>query len=52
MKSVREPKHLKSQVYGFSSQLEALAERLSQLPKFVSVSPIFKQMEKVKEAKT
>ena len=42
----QEAERLKAQVYGFSSQLEALAERLSQLPKSVSAVPIFKQMEK------
>ena len=50
-KGTRERDRLKAQVYGFSSQLDALAERLSQLPKSVSANPIFKQMERVEEAK-
>ena len=49
---IQETQRLKAQVYGFSSQLEALAERLSQLPKSVSATPIFKQMERVEKAKT
>ncbi|MCB9025994.1 MAG: recombinase family protein [Bdellovibrionaceae bacterium] len=48
---VKETERLKAEIYGFSSQLEALAERLSQLPKSVSATPIFKQMEKVELAK-
>ena len=48
---VKKVESLKSQIYGYSSQLEALAERLSQLPPSVSATPIFKQMEKVEEAK-
>ncbi len=42
---------LKAQISGVNSQLEALAERLSELPKSVSAAPIFKQMEKLEEHK-
>ncbi|MBK9293319.1 MAG: recombinase family protein [Oligoflexia bacterium] len=42
---------LKSNVYGYNSQLEAMAERLSQLPKNVSPKPIFIQMEKIEKLK-
>ena len=34
-----------------SDQLDGLAERLSQLPPSVSAAPIFKQMEKIEDAK-
>ena len=42
---------LKAKLYGVSSQLDALAERLSMLPKTVSATPIFKQMEKLELVK-
>ena len=42
---------MKAEYYGYTSQLDALAERLSQLPKSVSATPIFKQMEKVEKLK-
>ena len=48
----QEVQRLKTQIYGFSSQLDGLAERLSQLPKSVSAAPIFKQMERIEDAKT
>ena len=48
----QELQRLKTQIYGFSSQLDGLAERLSQLPQSVSAAPIFKQMEKIEDAKT
>lgn len=35
---------LKAQVHGFNSQINALAERLSELPKEVTAAPIYKQM--------
>lgn len=38
---------LKAKVMGLQSQLEALAERLSELPKSVSATPIYKQMERL-----
>ena len=42
---------LKSLLYGYNSQLEALAERLSELPKTISPKPIFQQMEKLENLK-
>jgi site-specific DNA recombinase len=48
---VKEMERLKAQFYGYTSQLDALAERLSQLPKKVSANPIFKQMEKLETLK-
>jgi len=42
---------LKAKLYGVSSQLDALAERLSMLPKTASATPIFKQMEKLELVK-
>jgi len=43
----KERERVESQIHGLTSQLDALAERLSILPKGVSASPIFKQMEKI-----
>ncbi len=48
---VKEMERLKARLYGYSSQIDALAERLSQLPKKVSANPIFKQMEKLEVLK-
>jgi hypothetical protein len=48
---IGEIKRLKARMTGYSSQLEALTERLSQLPKTVSATPFFKQMEKIEELK-
>lgn len=42
---------LKAKLYGLNSQLEALAERLSQIPASVPAAPIFKQMEKIEAVK-
>ncbi len=42
---------LKASVYGYNSQLEALAERLGQLPKSVNPKPFFLQMEKIEKQK-
>jgi site-specific DNA recombinase len=47
----KEIKTLKSKLCGFDSQLGALAEHLSKLPKSVSPAPIFKQMERIEELK-
>lgn len=41
---VSEVNSLKAQIYGFNSQIDALAERLSELPKEVTAAPIYKQM--------
>ena len=43
---------LKAKLYGYNSQLDALSERLAQLPKSVSATPIFKQMEKIEGLKS
>ena len=43
---------LKSLIYGYYSQLEAISERLSQLPKSVSPKFFFAQMEKLEKSKT
>ena len=47
----KEMKRLQIKVSGYNSNLEALAERLSELPKGVSASIIFNQMEKLEAAK-
>ena len=46
-KGGREENSLKQKASGYSSQLDALAERLAELPKSVSAGPIYKQMEKI-----
>lgn len=43
----REIKRIKAQICGYKNQLEALTERLSQLPKTVSATSFFNQMEKI-----
>jgi site-specific DNA recombinase len=43
---------LKSKLYGISSQVDALVERLSELPKGVSARPIYKQMKSLEERKS
>jgi site-specific DNA recombinase len=43
----KEMERLKSKICGIGSQIDALSERLSELPKGVSAAPIFKQMEKL-----
>lgn len=48
---LKEKERLKAKLYGINSQIDAMAERLSQLPKTVSATPIFKQMEKLEVAK-
>lgn len=47
----KEMDRLKAGVYGYNSQLEALAERLGELPKNVNPRPIFTQMEKIEGLK-
>jgi hypothetical protein len=53
---LKERDNLKAKIHGLNSQLDATAERLTQLPKTVSAAPFFKQMEKLetlkKEAET
>lgn len=46
-----ERKKLKARLGGLNSQMDALAERLTILPKSISPVPLFKQMEKLEEAK-
>jgi site-specific DNA recombinase len=48
----KERERLKAKISGFNSQLDALTERLSMLPKTVSATPFFKQMEKLEILKT
>lgn len=47
----KEMQRLKAQIYGCNSQLEALAERISELPKSASAKTFYVQMEKVEKAK-
>jgi DNA invertase Pin-like site-specific DNA recombinase len=42
---------LKAKIFGLNSQIEGLAERLSELPKSVSAGPIYKQMERLEAHK-
>lgn len=49
--SQREADRLKAKLYGMNSQIEAMAERLTLLPKSISAAPVFKQMEKLEIAK-
>lgn len=48
----KDEERLKAKIYGVSSQLDGLAERLSELPKSVSAAPIYKQMERLEEIKS
>ena len=48
---LKEKDNLKAKIHGYSSQLDAIAERLTQLPKSVSPTPFFKQMEKLERLK-
>lgn len=50
-KYLDEAKRLKSRITGYTGQIEALTERLSQLPKTVSATSFFNQMEKLEELK-
>lgn len=47
----KDEERLKAKIYGVSSQLDGLAERLSELPKSVSAAPIYKQMERLEDIK-
>jgi predicted nucleic acid-binding Zn-ribbon protein len=42
---------LKAKIMGVNSQLDALSERLAELPKTLSAAPIYKQMEKLQSYK-
>ena len=45
----KEESRLKAKVFGLNSQMDGLAERLSELPKGISAAPIYKQMQKLEE---
>lgn len=47
----KDSERLKAKIFGINSQMEALAERLSEIPKEVSAAPIYKQMEKLELTK-
>ncbi len=47
----KDEERLKAKIYGITSQLDGLAERLSELPKTVSAAPIYKQMERLENIK-
>ena len=47
----KEKGRIKAKIYGINSQIEALTERLSQIPKNISAAPIFKQMERLEGSK-
>jgi site-specific DNA recombinase len=50
--SDKEKDRTKQRIYGYSSQIDSLTERLSQLPKNLPATSIFKQMEKIEGLKT
>ena len=47
----KEKERLKAKVCGVASQLDALAERIGELPKTVSAEPLYRQMEKLEAIK-
>jgi len=47
----KDRERLKAKIGGITSQIDALSERLSELPKTVSAQPIYKQMEKLQMIK-
>ena len=47
----KDTERLKAKIMGISSQIDALSERLSELPKTISAAPIYKQMEKLQGLK-
>jgi site-specific DNA recombinase len=47
----KERERAKEKLFGVTSQIEALAERLSELPKSVSATPIYAQMERLEGVK-
>ncbi len=51
LSSKNEVDSLKAQIYGINSQIDALAERLSELPKELSADPIYKQMKGLEDRK-
>ena len=46
-----ESKTTRTAIHAYEQQLEALAERIAQLPKELSAGPLFKQMEKIEALK-
>lgn len=47
----KDEERLKAKISGITSQIDGLAERLSELPKSVSAAPIYRQMERLEEIK-
>ncbi len=47
----KDEERLKAKISGLTSQIDGLAERLSELPKTVSAAPIYRQMERLEEIK-
>jgi site-specific DNA recombinase len=47
----KDQERMKAKIFGINSQIEALAERLAEIPKSVSAQPIYKQMEKLETVK-
>ncbi|MBX9769158.1 MAG: recombinase family protein, partial [Bdellovibrionales bacterium] len=43
---------IQGKIHSISSQIDALAERIAQLPKTISAEPFYKQMEKLQASKT
>jgi site-specific DNA recombinase len=48
----KDEERVKAKIFGLNSQLDGLAERLSELPKSVSAAPIYKQMERLGSLKS
>jgi hypothetical protein len=48
----KDEERVKAKIFGMNSQLDGLAERLSELPKSVSAAPIYKQMERLENLKS
>ncbi len=47
----KDTERLKAKISGLNSQIDALSERLAELPKAVSAAPIYKQMERLQTVK-
>ncbi len=47
----KDQERLKAKIYGITSQIDGLAERLAELPKSVSAAPIYKQMARLEDIK-
>lgn len=47
----KDKERLKAKLSGINSQIDALSERLSELPKTISAEPIYKQMTKLQQIK-